>query len=558
VAPVSVDVQQVAELAAADPKTARKLLEAQQAHDAAAAKIAAADADAQRRLYIAQKRRELATEQRRDRALAHDEAQQHRDRRRERRLERRRDRARRWRTRLGGRVGYLRTHADDAYAAVMYALAVGGAIYGQITAATARGWPLYAGIVIAAAIEGLALVMALTAQKLRLAGEAARAPRILTWVCAGTAATINYLGHAHASRVGALLLAALSLAGIVVWEIRSGAAHRIQLRAQGLLPEPPAAFGWRRWWRYPTSTFAAWSIDVRDRVSPRATLLLNTAATEAHQRQTAAEQDRRDRRAAAAHARTVRLTRRAVRSAHRRKDSPAVLAALRQLAEHHGCRPVLTSTGPAPASLGRPPDGVLARADLGADWASRTANRAGPGSGPQLRDRTRIRLAAAGRGRGPRLRPRRSRPAPELSETGAPALRPAGQTAVQVQATRPWASTAESEAGSVAPPSSRTGAAGRPGQAGGRNAGRSSPGGPGRGRSSTGRGSDRERQPLDVADLLPAGRQVRAQLAADGVGLSRSVLIKALREREIGISTDRATALLAALRRDPESADRSR
>ena len=74
-------------------------------------------------------------------------------------------------------------------------------------------------------------------------------------------------------------------------------------------------------------------------------------------------------------------------------------------------------------------------------------------------------------------------------------------------------------------------------------------------RSSAGRGSERA---LDVADLLPAGREVRAQLAADGVRLSRSVLIKALREREIGISTDRATALLAALRRDPEPADRSR
>jgi hypothetical protein len=540
VAPVSVDLQQVAKLAAADPKAARQLLGAQQAQDAAAARIAAADADAERRLRVARQRRELAAEQRRDRAEAADEARQRREQRRERRAERRRRRALGWRSRVGGRVGYLRTHVDDAYAAVMYALAVGGAVYGQMTAATARGWPLYAGIVIATAIEGLALVMALTAQKLRLAGEAARAPRILTWACAGTAAIINYLGHAQASRVGALLLAALSLAGIIVWEIRSGAAHRIQLRALGLLPEPPAAFGWRRWGRYPSSTFRARSIDVRDRVSPRAQLLLDTAALEIGQRQAADE-----------YARTVRLARSAVRSAHRRKDSPPILETLRQLVEKHRREPVPTRTGPVPAGPGRPAGPALARLDPDASRTSRTASRPGPGSGSQVQDRSRNRLAPAGQVRGPR-----SRQAAAASASGP---RSASPQAGKAQDRPPPPSAPHDGRARPIPPSTRrpenTAAAGPVGVP---HPGRSSPGPRDRPQPSpTGR-SARARQPPDVADLLPAGRQVRAQLTADGVALSRSVLIKALREQQIGISTDRATALLSALRRDPGTPDRSR
>ena len=61
-------------------------------------------------------------------------------------------------------------------------------------------------------------------------------------------------------------------------------------------------------------------------------------------------------------------------------------------------------------------------------------------------------------------------------------------------------------------------------------------------------------RPPDVADLMFAGRQVRDRLAADGVALSRSVLIKGLRAQNIPVSTDRATALLAALRRDTRTA----
>ena len=465
---MSGDIPAVAQLAAADPKAARQLLAAQQAQAADAAKIAAADAAAERQLRLLQRRQELAAEQRRGREHAEEQARHRKQLHRALRAERARQQALRRPAHAVALLAWLRSHADDGYAALTYALAVGGAVFGQITAATARGWPLAAGVVIAVAVEGLALVMALTAQKLGLAGEAARAPRILTWVCAGAAAIINYLGHAHASRVGPALLAALSLAGIIVWEIRSGAAHCLQLRALGLLPEPPAAFGVRRWLRYPPSTFAAWSIDVRDRVSGRAAVLLETAAAETRHR------------TAAARLRTARTG-----------GGPRL--------RPRTSRPASTSvTGPAGIPAGPARVQVHASGPRAASYADQTGP-AVPASSPRRP------VAAAGPDR-VRAAAGFARPAP----TDPAAARATGSLAARSPA-RPQnpASAAEAQP------------------------------------------SARPRQPLNIADLLPAGRQVRDQLTAQGVALSRSVLIKGLRERQIAISTDQATALLAALRSDP-------
>lgn len=65
-------------------------------------------------------------------------------------------------------------------------------------------------------------------------------------------------------------------------------------------------------------------------------------------------------------------------------------------------------------------------------------------------------------------------------------------------------------------------------------------------------GADRLRpRPIpDVRDLMDPGRRVADRLSAHGVTLSRSVLIKGLRTDGVRVSTDRATALLAALRAD--------
>ena len=341
--PVNADLDAVTQLAGTDRRAARQLLDIQRAQAVAAARITADDADADRQLRVSQQRQRLAADERAERLHKQEHTQARREQRRAALAEHRTRRRHARRAQAAAAVAYLHGRADDAYAATMYALAVGGAVFGQITAATSRGWPLAAGLLIAAAIEGLALVMALTAQKLRLAGEAARTPRALTWICAGSAATINYLGHVHTDRVGAVLLAMLSLAGIIVWEIRSGAAHRLELRARGLLPDPPATFGARRWARFLPSTLAAWSIDVRDRVSSRSARLLELAAAEHHQRQADRE-----------HQQIRQLARRTVAVATRRGHYAAALAALTRMAEHGRSGPGTILNGGPAQTLTRP------------------------------------------------------------------------------------------------------------------------------------------------------------------------------------------------------------
>ncbi|MEV4211254.1 hypothetical protein [Micromonospora sp. NPDC049662] len=547
---MSVDLEAVAHLARRDRRLARQFLSAQQAQAAEAARIAAADAAMQRQLQAAERQQHLAAQTRAAQRREAEERAADRRTSHEARARAARQRAARWRHRTASLVGYVRGHADDVYAATMYVLAVGGAVYGQITAAQARGWPLLAGIVVAIAIEGLALVMALTAQKMRLAGEAARAPRALTWLCAATAAGINYLGHQHVSRVGAGLLAVLSLAGIVVWEIRSGARHRVELRRRRLLPDPPAAFGWRRWLRYLPSTAAAWSVDVRDRVSPRAAYLLRRAAAE-----------RQAQRAAARRNQVRRLARRTVRVAARRGDTGAVLASLTWLAEHGTSRPIPAlphqqihhETGQVPDQSSSPQDRACTESDRtvasGKAFPVQARTRPAPdsalpaGSDPAERtvpaqDRTAVDRVRGEQDQGHGL-PDQFNAEWSSQRTSAPSSGSGGArapSAVEADYRVEVWSVGDSGPGPRETPSTVPGP--QPAELAGRSTRRD--------------GADRlrPRSVPDVTDLMDPGRRVADRLSAHGVTLSRSVLIKGLRTDGVRVSTDRATALLAALRAD--------
>lgn len=178
---------------------------------------------------------------------------------------------------IAGVVEYVRTHTVAVYCGVIYGAAVAVAVIGQISMASLRGWPIWVGVLIALFVEGIALSMALTGHEMRLQGERAIVPRALTWVASLGAASINYAAHIG-DPVLAVVYAAGSLAGITVWEVRSAAKHRTEMRAKGLLPDPPVRFGPRRWLRYPVSTFRAWSLDIRDRVGGRAGGLLARAS----------------------------------------------------------------------------------------------------------------------------------------------------------------------------------------------------------------------------------------------------------------------------------------
>ncbi|KAB1943425.1 hypothetical protein F8271_10060 [Micromonospora sp. ALFpr18c] len=134
---MSVDVEAVAHLASRDRRLARQVLSTQHAQAAEEARIAAADAAMQRQLQAAERQQHLAAQTRTtQRREAEERAADQQARARA-----ARQRAARWRHRAASLVGYVRGHADDVYAATMYVLAVVGAVYGQITAAQARGWP---------------------------------------------------------------------------------------------------------------------------------------------------------------------------------------------------------------------------------------------------------------------------------------------------------------------------------------------------------------------------------------------------------------------------------
>jgi hypothetical protein len=244
-----------------------------------------------------------------------------RDRRRADRRARSADRAKNRRDWVRARIEYARHNAPAVYSSVIYGLAVGGAVYGQVSAATQTfDLPWWGGVMLAGAIEGTGLAMALTAQQQRMHGERALAARALTWAMTTAAVCINYFGHRAENAEKAIVLALLSAIGIVVWEIRSGAKHRPVLREKGMIPQPQERFGWRRWVTAPSSTFAAWRVDVLNRVSPRGAELLNRAADLRAKRANAREL----RRSAAA-------TRRALTHATRRGDERVMEVLARHL-----------------------------------------------------------------------------------------------------------------------------------------------------------------------------------------------------------------------------------
>lgn len=318
----------VAGLAEVDRRAARILVRADRDRAAAQERRLDADAAADRRRQDRADRIQVDREERQARQA---EKRQDRADRRAARADRRSARAARVQARraarralLAGWTVYVRDNAAAVYCSVIYGQAVAGAVYGQVTN-EAIG-PLLVRIVIAIAIEGLALAMALTALQQRLRGERALAARALTWLGALTAAALNFGGHWDPEHpVKAIVLAVLSLAGIVVWEIRSGARNRAELRRRGMIPEPPSQFGWRRWLRFPRSTYSAWSIDVHDRVSGDVRTLLARAAI--HR---AEQTDRRRRRQLA------RTAHRAAGKAVRAGETGPALAALVRLADLYG------------------------------------------------------------------------------------------------------------------------------------------------------------------------------------------------------------------------------
>ncbi|MBX7268959.1 DUF2637 domain-containing protein [Micromonospora sp. Llam7] len=334
------------DLARTDRRVARELATAEAGRLASEQRIADEDAAAERRLRMQEGR--LRLDDQRDQQNAARAKRRRQERKAEREAKRQRRQARRQETATwyARRIEYVRTNAASVYSGLIYGLAVAGAVYGQVDAARANGLPTPIGVVAAIAIEGTGLAMALTAQQQRLAGERALAARALIWICTAAAVAINAIGH-HADPVKAVGLSFLSALGIIVYEVRSGAKHRPELRERGMLPPPPERFGWRRWLVAPRSTLTAWRLDVLDRLSPGAAALVARAeAARVERRRLAAAERERERQEALAtdvrkQARTV------ARKAARAGETGPALTALLHLAQTGTSVPSLALPGPA-------------------------------------------------------------------------------------------------------------------------------------------------------------------------------------------------------------------
>lgn len=326
-------------LATGDPKVSRELARAQAQAMAVQQRTAEEDAAAERRMRTAHARLELERQREAHADERRERRQQQRARQREQRRAKHVQTAQRLRARQQAVVGQVRQNAAAVYSSLIYGLAVGGAVYGQITAAIGHGLPAPVGIVAAVAIEGTGLSMATTAMRLRLAGERALAPRLLMWVATGVAVAINLWGHYGWT---GRMLAALSAIGITVYEIRSAAKHRTELRERGMLPQPPERFGWRRWVAAPGPTWQAWRLDARERVTPGAAELIARAAEanaqRAAHRATQQAEQRAERERAQTRRQVADAARRAADRAARKGNAGAALAVLMRLA-HDGLPP---------------------------------------------------------------------------------------------------------------------------------------------------------------------------------------------------------------------------
>ncbi|MGW7032664.1 hypothetical protein ACWGFX_36590 [Streptomyces xanthophaeus] len=155
------------------------------------------------------------------------------------------------------------------------------------------GWVVPFTILFAAAWELSTAFVGWMYHQARQGGDAGTLYRVSTWVFALGAAVMNFW-HASGepvpgSRVWdaeawvwteqvtywhftpkAVAFAAMSIVGMVLWELYASLIHRRKLREDGRVAKARPSIGAVRWFRYPVHSFTAWSLAITD---PRLTTL---------------------------------------------------------------------------------------------------------------------------------------------------------------------------------------------------------------------------------------------------------------------------------------------
>ncbi|KNE83374.1 hypothetical protein AB0B04_19565 [Streptomyces xinghaiensis] len=155
------------------------------------------------------------------------------------------------------------------------------------------GWVVPFTILFAAAWELSTAFVGWMYHQARQSGDAGTLYRVSTWIFALGAAVMNFW-HASGQAVAgsrvwdakeeiwteeitywhftpkAVAFAAMSIVGMVLWELYASLIHRRKLREDGKVAKARPSIGAVRWVRYPVHSFTAWSLAITD---PRLTTL---------------------------------------------------------------------------------------------------------------------------------------------------------------------------------------------------------------------------------------------------------------------------------------------
>ncbi|MFC5659076.1 hypothetical protein [Streptomyces nogalater] len=155
------------------------------------------------------------------------------------------------------------------------------------------GWVVPFTILFAAAWELSTAFVGWMYHQARQSGDAGTLYRVSTWIFALGAAVMNFW-HASGQAVAgsrvwdakkeiwteqitywhftpkAVAFAAMSIVGMVLWELYASLIHRRKLREDGKVAKARPSIGAVRWIRYPVHSFTAWSLAITD---PRLTTL---------------------------------------------------------------------------------------------------------------------------------------------------------------------------------------------------------------------------------------------------------------------------------------------
>ncbi|MFB6790239.1 hypothetical protein ACFCWT_26655 [Streptomyces olivaceus] len=149
------------------------------------------------------------------------------------------------------------------------------------------GWVVPFTILFAAAWELSTAFVGWMYHQARQGGDAGTLYRVSTWIFALGAAVMNFW-HASGEPVSgsrvwdakaeiwteqitywhftpkAVAFAAMSIVGMVLWELYASLIHRRKLREDGKVAKARPSIGAVRWFRYPVHSFTAWSLAITD------------------------------------------------------------------------------------------------------------------------------------------------------------------------------------------------------------------------------------------------------------------------------------------------------